>query len=103
MNATYLVPTTTISAQTISDRMPNTFGCVAGLRGEKHWENAYSGLVPISPKTTPSAASARGASFFSLLWILGAASATDSVMLSHPASAMRRRYQSRAVPVEGES
>jgi hypothetical protein len=50
MKPTYLMQTTTISAQTISDRMPKTFSCVTGLLREKHCANAYSGLVPISPE-----------------------------------------------------
>ena len=58
--ATYLSETISVSAQKISDRMPITFAGVTAMPYSllKHSRMAYSGLVPISPYTTPSAASA---------------------------------------------
>ncbi len=59
----YFTHTTRISAHVISDRMPSTCSGV-GVKPRpavKHCLNAYSGLVPMSPNTTPSAASASGA------------------------------------------
>ena len=55
----YLIETTITSDQTINEAAPTK---LAGLIGapwcaEKHSRNAYSGLIPISPNTTPSAPS----------------------------------------------
>jgi hypothetical protein len=60
-NHRYLMEMTRISAQKISDRIPSTFSGVGAI--PVPWWNAsrmaYSGLVPMSPYTTPSAARAR--------------------------------------------
>src|SRR6185369_14752357 len=55
--ATYLTEMISTSDQRISDRMPRMFCSVNGMpcSGFRHSRNAYSGLVPMSPKTTPSA------------------------------------------------
>ena len=60
MNQTYLNDTTNIIDQNTSERMPSTFSGVSGiacLPVKAVWM-AYSGLVPMSPYTTPIAASA---------------------------------------------
>lgn len=64
MNTRYFAVTTTSSAQRMSDRMPYTLLGVTGMpySGRKHSRSAYNGLVPMSPYTTPSAASVRNAS-----------------------------------------
>ena len=56
--------TTKFSDQKMSDRMPSTLLVVTGkLCGpKKHSLKAYSGLVPMSPYTTPRAPNARRAS-----------------------------------------
>jgi hypothetical protein len=56
----YRTNTIRISDHRIRLRRPSTFSwlgsmCIAPV---KHWRNAYSGLVPMSPKTIPTAASA---------------------------------------------
>src|ERR1017187_7498105 len=53
----YLMLTTSVSDQTISESTPYTFSLVGAMpySGLKHSRNAYSGLVPMSPYTTPSA------------------------------------------------
>src|ERR1700759_5049266 len=60
MNTTYLTETMRVIAQKISDAMPNTSARV-GLTAPPSIPNtvctAYSGLVPMSPNTTPSAPS----------------------------------------------
>ena len=59
----YRTNTITINAHRTRLSSPRTFSCVGSTRigPVKHWRNAYSGLVPISPKTTPTAASASAA------------------------------------------
>jgi hypothetical protein len=52
---TYLIVTTTISAQNTSDRKPRTASFPALPDDLRHSRKVYIGLVPISPKTTPSA------------------------------------------------
>ena len=55
-----------ISAQTISDRMPKMLASVRGtgcLPASNTSLRVYSGLVPMSPKTTPSAARVNAESF----------------------------------------
>ena len=60
---TYLSKMTRTKDQKISDRTPNTCSGVTAIPGVvKQADMAYSGLVPMSPNTTPSAASAIGAS-----------------------------------------
>ncbi len=55
---TYLKLMVSIMHQKIRDRIPSTeASLMARCAVRKHWRSAYSGLVPISPKTTPSAAS----------------------------------------------
>lgn len=46
----------------INDSTPRTFACVGGMGWEpkKHSRIAYSGLVPISPYTTPNAVNVSG-------------------------------------------
>src|SRR5688572_17120586 len=63
MSTTYLSDTTIISAQNMVDRPPRMFGAVSAMpwTGAKVSLTAYSGLVPMSPKTMPSAASVRAA------------------------------------------
>ena len=60
IKATYFTDTTIMSAQTMSDKMPYIFTSVRGT-GWVPTENTslivYKGLVPISPNTTPRAAS----------------------------------------------
>jgi hypothetical protein len=58
-STTYLSDTTTTSAQKMVDRPPSTALSVNGMprAGWKVSLTAYSGLVPMSPKTTPRAAS----------------------------------------------
>ena len=48
----------------MSDSTPNTFACVTGTECEpkKHSRIAYSGLVPMSPYTTPMAVRVSGRS-----------------------------------------
>src|SRR5690606_31898861 len=57
--ATYLTDTTTTSAQNTSEHAPTTFDVVTGRWWPcEPWNvsrSAYSGLVPMSPNTTPSA------------------------------------------------
>ena len=65
INATYLTETTMMSAQTISDNMPNIFASVSGtgcVPAENTSLMVYKGLVPMSPKTTPRAARVRAES-----------------------------------------
>ena len=54
--------TTSITDQTISETMPKTFSCETwtgcGSDGLNTVCSVYSGLVPISPNTTPSAPTA---------------------------------------------
>ena len=59
MNVTYLTETTSVTAQNIIDSTASTFSVVRGSAcvPPNASLNAYSGLVPISPYTTPSAAS----------------------------------------------
>ena len=59
MNPMYFTLTTLISDQTISDSTPTTFAGVGSTPCSplKHSFRAYSGLVPMSPYTTPSAVS----------------------------------------------
>src|SRR5262249_35515350 len=61
ISTTYLSDTTTISAQNTVDRPPRMFACVSGMPccGENVSLTAYSGLVPMSPNTMPSAATVR--------------------------------------------
>src|SRR5438094_6761215 len=61
MNITYLIDTISVSDQNTSDTTPYTspaVGRTAPLSMEKTVWIAYSGLVPMSPNTTPSAPSA---------------------------------------------
>src|SRR5512138_1445116 len=64
MSSTYFRVTTTISAQKMVDRPPRMFSGVSAMPcvGENVSFTAYSGLVPMSPNTTPSAASVSPAS-----------------------------------------
>ncbi|CEI52523.1 hypothetical protein [Acinetobacter bereziniae] len=58
--------------QKISDKIPSTVASVMAICAvRKHWRRAYKGLVPMSPNTTPSAASviAGNAAFFAVLCI----------------------------------
>src|SRR5205823_2968609 len=59
MNTTYLTVTTSTNDQTISDRAPRIAGSLVSWNASRDWRTAYSGDVPISPYTTPSAASIR--------------------------------------------
>jgi hypothetical protein len=56
-NSTYLTDTVMISDQKTSDSTPYTLPTVTGMActPSKHSRSAYSGLVPMSPKTTPRA------------------------------------------------
>ena len=68
MMATYLIVTVSMIAQKMSDSTPSTCGS-SGTSGCAPWNDsfiAYSGEVPISPKTTPMALSARAAALFCL-------------------------------------
>ena len=58
MNTTYLSDTTMISAQKTNDKIPMTLGAVAasGWWPANTSFKVYSGLVPMSPNTTPMAA-----------------------------------------------
>src|ERR1700688_3302160 len=59
---TYLSRITRTKDQKISDSTPKMCSGVTAICGPvKQADTAYSGLVPISPNTTPSAASAIGA------------------------------------------
>ncbi len=62
MNTTYFSVTTMISAQEMSDSTPSTLSWLAatGWLPLNASRMAYSGLVPISPKTTPIAATVSG-------------------------------------------
>ena len=56
MKSMYLILTTMINDQKIKETTPKTFAPFTGrLVALKHTASAYIGLVPISPKTTPSA------------------------------------------------
>src|SRR5262245_30822333 len=58
-NETYLIDTISVTAQKMSDSTPNTLASVSGslcAPPNASWK-AYSGLVPMSPKTTPIAPS----------------------------------------------
>src|SRR5205814_6475406 len=60
----YLMETTTISDQKINDTMPSTASgdaCPLGLAAFVTTLSVYSGLVPMSPKTTPMHARAAAA------------------------------------------
>ena len=61
----YFTLTTQISDHTIIDSTPMTFSAVGSTPWAllKHSFSAYSGLVPMSPYTTPSAVSVSSASF----------------------------------------
>ena len=64
MKPAYLIDTTTISAQKINDAIPYTVAgviCAVALYELKMACSVYSGLVPMSPYTTPSAPSTRTA------------------------------------------
>jgi hypothetical protein len=56
---TYLSVTTMMIDQRISETMPNTFCWVMPPAAFRHSRSVYSGLVPISPNTTPIAPSTR--------------------------------------------
>ena len=60
----YLTVTTMTSAQNMSDRIPNRSATLdlAPPAAIRHSFNVYSGLVPMSPNTTPSAPSTKAAS-----------------------------------------
>ena len=62
INATYFSETTTVNVQNTSDKMPRM---LSGVSGTRPWAktsfSAYSGLVPMSPYTTPMAASVSAA------------------------------------------
>jgi hypothetical protein len=60
-NVRYLTVTTRVSAHTMSEQTPSTSatsGCCPGC-GAMPTCSVYRGLVPMSPKTTPSAPRAR--------------------------------------------
>ncbi len=64
MKPAYLIDTTTISAQKINDATPYTLAavmCDVALYDVKIACSVYSGLVPMSPYTTPSAPGTRTA------------------------------------------
>src|SRR5258705_6479588 len=63
MSVTYLTETMSVIAQNIMERTANTFCSETGnaCEPENATLKAYSGLVPMSPYTTPSAASVRPA------------------------------------------
>jgi len=63
MSTTYFSDTTIISAQKIVDSPPRMLSGVSGMpwSGENVSLTAYSGLVPMSPKTTPSASNVSAA------------------------------------------
>ena len=63
ISITYFSDTTIISDQKIVDRPPRMFSASSGMPwlGAKVSLTAYSGLVPMSPKTTPSASSVSAA------------------------------------------
>ena len=65
MKVRYLTVTTIVSDQKISDRTPSRSATAASAADPRmHSLSVYSGLVPMSPKTTPSAprqSSANGA------------------------------------------
>ena len=75
MNTTYFSDTTRIKAHNISDKMPSTLswvGCTPWLPTNAS-RKAYSGLVPISPNTTPIAPSiSAGSACFWKAWANGA-------------------------------
>ncbi len=56
-NSTYLSDTTITIAQNSMEMMPSTAALENGMpcSGLKHSLSAYSGLVPMSPNTTPTA------------------------------------------------
>jgi hypothetical protein len=54
----YLSETMMISDHEIKDRMPRMFPGVVSIPPAKHSRIEYSGLVPMSPYTTPSAPNA---------------------------------------------
>src|SRR5256885_2638021 len=64
ISTTYLSETMIISAQKMVDRPPRMLVWLSGMpwSGENVSLTAYSGLVPMSPKTMPSAASVSAAS-----------------------------------------
>ena len=63
ISTTYLSDTTIISAQKIVDMPPRMLAALSAMpwSGEKVSFTAYRGLVPMSPNTTPSAASVSAA------------------------------------------
>ena len=64
MNVTYLIETTSVIDQNTSEMTPRrrpVVACTAPWSSEKTVCIAYSGLVPMSPKTTPRADHQRGA------------------------------------------
>ena len=58
MNPTYLIVTTMVRDQKISDTTPREVDLVQGdgMRAVEAFAHGVSGLVPMSPYTTPSAA-----------------------------------------------
>ncbi|MNM84732.1 hypothetical protein D3C81_968300 [compost metagenome] len=60
-NTTYLIETTMIMAQNSIEITPSTASVLKAMPCSllKHSFRAYSGLVPMSPKTTPTARSTR--------------------------------------------
>ena len=66
ISQTYLIVTTKVSDQTISDKMPKILAwfCTTPWAVLMDSLKAYSGEVPISPYTTPSAANMSAAENF---------------------------------------
>ena len=85
---TYLSVTTSIIAQNTSDRMPSTLagsGCRPYF-SPKASLSVYSGLVPMSPNTTPIAPSTRG----HVLAVVGDAPSWVAWVMVCPASAVAK-------------
>src|SRR5450755_2143577 len=63
ISVTYLSVTTIMIAQNTTDKIPSTLSGVSGkpCGPVKHSRRVYSGLVPMSPKTTPIAPMTSGA------------------------------------------
>jgi hypothetical protein len=81
----YLKETTKLSDQKISDSTPSTFSLVGEIpySGAKHSLSAYSGLVPISPYTTPSAPRLSARNALRLLPVVATSELNLSAQLHH--------------------
>jgi hypothetical protein len=94
ISVTYLSVTTIMMAQNTTDRIPRTLGGVNGrpCGPVKHSRSVYSGLVPMSPKTTPIAPMTSGASGLRAGAATSGATAPDALIMRPRPSGARSGY-----------